>query len=114
MFSGEDSNRILVKSGNYTPVYNGRIVQYTGTYLGKSVPCIGEVKCPRIIDSEVCGIYVMPQKIFTDAWYHFKVGILPYRHFYPELLQGSVLDTVGYPEDVECVGTIEYDPLSPL
>lgn len=114
MFSSTDSNRILIKSGNYTPVYNGRIVQYMGTYLGKSVPSIGEVMCPRIIDSEVYGIYVMPQKIFTDAWYNFKVGTLPYKHFYPELLQGSVLDTVGYPEDVECIGTIELDPLSPL
>lgn len=110
-FSGTDFTRILVKTPTeYVAVYNSAMIQYIGTYLNKPVLCIGEVLCPKIIDSEVCGIYVMPHKIFTDAWYHFKLND-SYKHFYPELLQRDQLNTVVWnPPEVECVGTLEFTP----
>ena len=113
-FSGTDTSRILVKTPTeYVAVYNSAMIQYTGTYLNKPVLCIGEVLCPKIIDNKVCGIYVMPHKIFTDAWYHFKLTCeLPYKHFYPELLQhkDQLNTVVRNPPEVECVGTIEFTP----
>ena len=113
-FSGTDSTRILVKTPTeYVAVYNSAMIQYIGTYLNKPVLCIGEVLCPKITDSEVCGIYVMPHKIYTDAWYHFKLNKLPYKYqVYPELLQSEdQFNTIIWnPPEVECVGTIEFTP----
>jgi hypothetical protein len=114
-FSGTDSSRILVRTPTeYVAVYNSAIIQYSGIYLGKPVLCIGEVVCPKITDSEVCGIYVMPHKIYTDAWYHFKLMCKRLHKYpvYPELLyrEDQFNTIVWNPSEVECVGTIEFTP----
>jgi hypothetical protein len=83
-------------------------------YKCNIVPCIGVVQCPKIIDGEVEGIYVMPVKICIDKqWYNTIVtSPIPRKYYsYPELLSSimdlSVITTI-IPR-IECVGTIELD-----
>ena len=114
-FSGTDKNRVLVRPDGQIPVNNSAIIKYTGKYLDKPTPFFGHIECPKIVDSIVCGIYVMPTMMFTNNKWH-TVTIkkpIPYKYFlYPALLSNDdELNSIESCLPVKCEGHIELNPM---
>lgn len=111
-FQGENHNRVLVRSNEIIHVHNGAMIYYHSIYKCNVAPCIGVVQCPKLIDNEVVGIYVMPVKICIDQqWYNaFAPTSMPRTYTsYPELLV-AVLDLLPITNiipRIESVGTIQ-------
>lgn len=112
-FKGDNSNRLLITSKGTVPVHNTATIYYVGTYLKRRIPFIGTVEGPRIVDSEVIGIYVRPTKIYLEKWYYVKIMEPIPRKFivYPELLTEVALASItSFVSEIVCTDTIELDP----
>lgn len=111
-FQGENHNRVLLRSNETIHVHNGAIIQYHSMYKCNVVPCIGVVQCPKLIDNNVVGIYVMPVKMYIDQqWYNVLAPPSIPRNYtsYPELLVAimdlsTITNTIPH---IDCVDTIQ-------
>jgi hypothetical protein len=114
-FYGNDQTRVLVRPDGQIPVNNAAIIKYIGKYLDKPTPFFGYVECPKITDSVVRGIYVMPTSMFTNNKWH-TVSVkkpIPYKYFlYPALLIDNDLNSIEscLPSD-KYEGHIELNPI---